>query len=120
VLPLPPQVLNPNRKSGSRGGRMKAAGAAKGYRARARAAAEAIGVESGPWARVTVAATFFHAAKRSRDDVNHLAMLKPAYDGLVDSGLLAGDDSEHLTTLPCSFALDRKAPRVELRIERLA
>lgn len=119
VLPLPPRILSPNVMTGSRGGRMKKAGATKGYRAKARRAAEELGVESGPWQRATVAATFYHRDKRARDDVNSLAMLKPAYDGLVDAGLLVDDSARHLTTLPATFAVDRQHPRVELRIERL-
>ena len=99
---------------------MKRAGASKGYRRRTMLAAEAVGVESGPWARATVAAVFFHSQKRKRDDVNHLAMLKPAYDGLVDAGLLAGDDSERLTTLSPTFRIDRKHPRVEITVTRTA
>jgi hypothetical protein len=45
-------------------------------------------------------------------------MLKSAYDGVVDAGLLVDDDSEHLTTLPASFAIDRDCPRVELTFTR--
>lgn len=120
VLPLPPATLSPNRPGGSRGGRMAKAAAARAYRARARSAAEGIGVETGPWQRATVSVVFFHPTKRRRDDVNHLAMLKPAYDGLVEAGLLEDDDSAHLTTLGATFRLDRKAPRVELAVERLA
>ncbi len=47
-------------------------------------------------------------------------MLKPAYDGLVDAGLLVDDDAQHLTTLGARFEIDRDAPRVELVIERVA
>jgi hypothetical protein len=97
---------------------MRKAAAAKRYRRLAREAATALGVESGPWSRATVQATFYHAQARRRDDVNHLAMLKPAYDGIVDAGLLADDDSEHLTTLPARFALDRECTRVELLVTR--
>jgi len=96
---------------------MARAAAAKRYRALAARAALASGVESGPWAAATVAATFYHRQARRRDDVNHLALLKPAYDGLVDGGLLVDDDSEHLTTLPARFLVDREAPRVELLVE---
>jgi hypothetical protein len=47
-----------------------------------------------------------------------MAMLKPAYDGIVDSGLLMDDDSDHLTTMPAKFFIDKKQSRVELRIVR--
>ncbi len=119
ILPLPPAVLSPNRPPGSRGGRFKKAMAAKRYRAKAKEVAENSGIESGPWGKVTVQAVFYHKDKRRRDDVNHLAMLKPAYDGIVESGLLVDDDAEHLTTLPALFRLDRDHPRVELIIGKL-
>ena len=118
VLEIPNPVLSPNRPAGSIGGRMQKASAARRLRRLACEAATAAGVESGPWAKATVAAVFFHYHKRRRDDVNHLAMLKPVYDGLVDAGLLADDDAEHLTTLPARFEIDHDFPRVELTIER--
>lgn len=120
VLPLPPRELSPNKPPGSRGGRMRKARLVAGYRLKARKAAEAEGVESGPWGLVSVHATFYHRQRRKRDDVNHLASLKAAYDGLVDAGLLVDDDSEHLRTLTPAFAVDKHHPRVELRIERIA
>lgn len=120
VLPLPSGLLSPNHKGGSFGGRMQIMGAVKAYRAKAKAAAEDQGVESGPWPKATVRATFYHREKRRRDDVNAMASLKPAYDGLVDARLLEDDDSEHLITLPCLFQIDKKAPRVELLVTRLS
>ena len=120
VLPLPSGLLSPNHTGGSFGGRMQKMRAIKSYRAKARAAAEEQGVESGPWERATVSVTFFHGQKRRRDDVNALASLKPAYDGLVDARLLVDDDHEHLVTLGCRFEIDRKAPRVELLVTRVA
>jgi hypothetical protein len=92
--------------------------ASKKYRRMAREAAEAERIESGPWEKATVQATFFHVQKRRRDDVNHLAMLKSAYDGIVEAGLLADDDSEHLMTLPAAFKINHVS-RVELRFERV-
>jgi hypothetical protein len=47
-------------------------------------------------------------------------MLKAAYDGIVEAGLLVDDDSAHLTTLPAAFDIDRDTPRVELTITRTA
>ena len=83
-------------------------------------AATDCGIESAPWQSVGVRATFYHKVKRRRDDVNHLAMLKPAYDGIVDAGLLVDDDASCLVTLPADFMIDATAPRVELKIERYA
>lgn len=91
---------------------MAKAAATKRYRRLAREAVEAQRIESGPWEQATVQSKFFYKVKRRRDDVNHVAMLKPAYDGVVDAGLLIDDDSEHLTTLPTSFEIDRDRPRV--------
>ena len=118
ILPLPPPKLSPNRPPASRGGRMGKASLAKRYRLVARCAAMAEHIETGPWGKATVQAAFHYKTKRRRDDVNHLQMLKPAYDGVVDAGLLADDDSEHLTTLPATFHVDRENPRVELTFTR--
>ena len=118
ILPLPPAVLSPNRPPGSRGGRFAHAAATKRYKRLAREATAGQGIETGPWLRATVAALFVHKAERRRDDVNHMAMLKPAYDGVVEAGLLVDDDSKHLTTLPASFAVEREA-RVELTFVRI-
>jgi len=120
VLPLPPRVLSPNHMVGSRRGRFAKAAAARKYREIAREATLATGVESGPWEHATIQATFYHATRRRRDDVNALASLKPAYDGIVDAGLIEDDDSKHLTTLPAGFGLDKTCPRVELKIGWIA
>ncbi len=119
ILPLPPKCLSPNSPPGTFGGRMRKAVASKRYREAAKTAALSCGIESGPWRKATIQATFYHKCKRRRDDINHLAMLKPAYDGIVDSGLLFNDDSDHLTTLPAEFKVDRELSRVELRIVRV-
>ena len=114
TMGLPPKALHPN----ARPHHHEKARATKAYRRAAYLRTVAAGVESGPWERATVSATFYHRVSRRRDDVNFLAAMKPAYDGLVDAGLLEDDDSEHLTTLPASFQIDTETPRVELRIER--
>jgi hypothetical protein len=119
ILPLPPAILSPNRQAGSFRGRMAKAAASKKYRRQSKATAEQEGIQSGPWSKATIKATFYHKQKRRRDDVNHLAMLKPAYDGIVDSGLLVDDDSEHLKTLTPSFEIDKES-RVELLVTRVS
>ena len=120
ILPLPPSILSPNAVHGSFGGRMERYGASKRYRRLAKDAVKAQVIASGPWERATVTASFWHSQNRRRDDVNHLAMLKNAYDGIVEAGLLVDDDHEHLTTLPPWVGIDRDFPRVELTIERKA
>jgi hypothetical protein len=118
ILPLPPSVLSPNRPCGSRGGRFARAAASKRQRRLACEAVTALRIESGPWERATVQAKFVHVQKRRRDDVNHAAMLKSAYDGVVDAGLLVDDDSEHLTSLPVRFEVGPH-PRVEMLFARV-
>ncbi len=118
VLPLPPRVLSPNCPGGTRGGRFARASAARAYKDLARRAAEESGVTG--WQGAEVEARFFHKTARRRDDVNHLAMLKPAYDGIVLAGLLPDDDRAHLRTTGAAFAVDRAAPRVELHFTRCA
>lgn len=117
VLPLPPRVLSPNRPAGTRGGRLARAAAAKRYRqlAESAAAEAAAGMR---WGKCAVEAVFYHKNRRRRDDVNHLAMLKPAYDGVVSSGLIPDDDGEHLRTAGARFGVDRENPRVELVFTR--
>ena len=119
ILPLPSNLLSPNRPPGSMGGRMAKAAASKKYRSLAKAAALNESIDSGPWEKATIEATFFYQTKRRRDDVNHLAMLKSAYDGIVDAGVLVDDDSEHLTTTGCHFCTDKEFSRVELTITRV-
>jgi len=97
---------------------MARAAAAKRYKRLAREAAEAEGITTGPWPRATIQAAFYHKQARRRDDVNHLAMLKPAYDGLVEAGLLVDDDADHLTTMPATFGVDRECSRVVLTVTR--
>lgn len=48
-----------------------------------------------PPVRATV--TFVVPNRHKRDTDNLLAMLKPAWDGLVDAGVLEGDDSERFS-----------------------
>jgi crossover junction endodeoxyribonuclease RusA len=118
ILPLPNGLLSPNHTVGSRGGRFAKMGAIKKYRKQARAAAEAEEVETTPWGRCTVQADFYYRDRRRRDPDNAIASLKPAYDGIVDSGLVADDDYEHMTRLPPTFNVDKTSPRVELTITR--
>ena len=119
ILPLPNRILSPNCPPGSIGGRIKKASAAKRLRNEARIAANAEGIETGPWPLVSVLATFYHKTERRRDDVNSLAMLKAAYDGIVDSGAIVDDDSRHLKTLTPIFKIDKAFPRVEILVERI-
>ncbi len=115
TLSLPPNVLSPN--SGRHGSWRPRAKAKKAYRYVAKIETLWITDDYEPrWPAATVRATFYFKDRRRRDKDNFNAMLKPAWDGLVDAGLLADDDQ--LTHLPTVFELDKENPRVELRVER--
>jgi Holliday junction resolvase RusA-like endonuclease len=70
------------------------------------------------WPSVDVSITFYHAQKRRRDGSNFAASLKGAFDGIVESGLVVDDDSEHWTTLPPVFRIDKEFPRTEIVIAK--
>lgn len=116
VLPLPPRILSPNCPVASRRGRFMRAAASRRYKRLAREAVEAQRVAG--WVAADVRAVFYHKTVRRRDDVNHLAMLKAAYDGCIEAGLLPDDDRTHLHTTGCTFEIDKKSPRVELVFTR--
>ena len=117
VLPLPARILSPNCPAGTRGGRFARAAAAKRYKRLALLATDEA-ANGMTWDRATILARFYHKTVRRRDDVNHLAMLKSAYDGVVMAGLLPDDDREHLRTIGAEFYIDKKNPRVELVFTR--
>lgn len=111
TLPLPPKALSPN----ARGHWAKKHRAAQQYRGDAKLACQhAINREGVcvPWNGAFVRPTYFHAVRRRRDRDNHLAMLKAAFDGVVDAGLLENDSA--LVPLPPVFRVDRDDPRVVL------
>lgn len=118
VLPLPPKVLSPNHHIASKGGRFAKMAATKKYREQAKDATLAACIETAPWKLASVTATFFFKDKRRRDQDNALAMLKAAYDGIVDSGLIVDDDYDHLKRETPEFEIDAKYPRVELTVCR--
>lgn len=119
ILPLPPRVLSPNVAQATLRGRFAKAAATKRYRKIAREATEEECIESAPWGRVEVASTFYHKTQRRHDDENSMVSIKPAYDGIVDTGLVPDDDSKHMRKLPPTFLIDKENPRVELTITRL-
>lgn len=116
VLPLPPRVLSPN---GQHGHWTRRAAALKKCRRLAKEATLAEGIQTGPWERAEMKATFYHAQKRRRDGANYNAMLKGYIDGIVDAQLAVDDDSDHWSTLPPDFKQDREFPRVEIVVRRV-
>ena len=119
ILPLPNRVLSPNCPAGTRRGRMMKAAATKKYRAVAKDIAEQVQLETGPWAKAQARLIFHWKDRRRRDIRNAESMMKPAYDGIVDAGVLVDDSYDHLTHLPTQFECDPECPRVEVVIERL-
>jgi hypothetical protein len=116
VLPLPHRSLSPNAPVFSVGGRINQAVQVRRQRKLAKERTEALGIETHPWAKVEVHCAFFHRQKRRRDGVNHLAMLKGAFDGIVDSGLVIDDNSDIWSTMPPTFGTDKDNPRVEITV----
>lgn len=114
TIPLPPRILSPNCPVGSFRGRMMRAAAAKKQKRLAKASAEDAMRDSPGWLRASYKAVFWHKTARRRDDVNHLAMLKSAVDGVIEAGLLPDDDREHLRVTGAEFAIDKEWPRVEI------
>lgn len=110
-LDTPPKALNPN----GRFHHMAKAGAVRKYRRDACTLARL--VMAGQllnWHEVTAQVTFYHRDKRRRDPDNLAAMLKPAWDGLVDAGVLVDDD--RITHKPIEQAVDRQGPGVKVEI----
>jgi Holliday junction resolvase RusA-like endonuclease len=119
VLPLPSGHLSPNRPPGSFGGRMRKARLTKRYLELARRAAEESGIESGPWPLTKVQTTYYHRQDRRRDSDNYMAMLKAAFDGVRDAGIIEDDDHRHLRREEPQFRIDKRSARVELTFTRL-
>jgi len=118
ILRLPNPMLSPNMPVFSVRGRMARAAMSKKYRREACESTLACNVQTGPWPKAELQATFYHKQNRRRDGVNYNQMLKAAQDGVVDAGLVIDDDAEHLSTLPPKFEIDKKFPRVEITVTR--
>lgn len=109
-LPFPPKELSPN----ARPNRWVKAKSVREYRDACGWAAVAV---FGPGRLrkprltppVRAAVTFVVPTRHKRDEDNLLAMLKPAWDGLVDAGVLAGDDSERFSVESTFIAVTEEA-----------
>lgn len=92
-LPFPPPQLSPNARVNWR----EKAAVTASYREACGWVGIAERKKAYLWAGfdgpVRARVTFVVPNRRKRDTDNLLAMLKPAWDGLVDAGALAGDDS---------------------------
>lgn len=119
TLPWPPAALSPNARTHY----MVKARAVRGYRQDAFVMACATRVESQDWralsAPVALLVTFYAPDRRARDTDNLIASLKPAIDGIVQSGLLVADDTEALRWEEPLFVLGGKPGRVEVRLREV-
>jgi Holliday junction resolvase RusA-like endonuclease len=123
TLPWPPSEANPNRRlpwwklrNRDRSGR--ATGALTVYREHVFVIARNDMARRNAWAPLTtpvaVKIEFHPPDRRQRDEDNLLASLKPAIDGVVSAGLLAGDSSDLLHIGRLSMYVPDTNPRVLL------
>ena len=98
-LSYPPRELSPN----ARVNRWRKAKAVKAYRYEAWVVAHEAVIADAWYERdicfkglVTADVEFTATTQRDRDEDNLRAMLKPAFDGFVDAGLLADDNARLL------------------------
>lgn len=114
VLDLPPKELSPNSRVFWRVKRL----AVKSYREHAKIESMVAAYRYGmcdPLREVKIQSAFYRRRNVPMDGDNALAMLKPAFDGLQDAGIVTND--RQITHLPVLFFKDTETPRVELRIE---
>ncbi len=122
VIILPPlaKALQPNCGVATMGMQMAKGRIVSAQRKRTAEAVALEECESLPWGKCSVHATFYFATKRGRDVDNLIASLKSTYDGLVDAGVVSDDTPEYMVRLMPEIEYDRKYPRIELTIKRLA
>jgi len=119
ILPIPDSRLSPNRPPASRGGRIKKSIVAKEYRKLTEMRVREQCAKNTPWKKAVCLPIFYSKTNIRKDSDNFCSMLKPAYDGLTDAGLIIDDDSKHLKREECRFLKDKDNPRIELVIFEL-
>ena len=116
TMPLPPKELWQNRPCHWR----KKGEVTKRYRKAAWARSIAkVGYNEDPWQQSKSRLVFYWPDKRRRDIRNAEAAMKPAYDGLVDAGLIADDSYKHLVHDTTEFKFDKSNPRVEITVSQV-
>jgi Holliday junction resolvase RusA-like endonuclease len=116
TVPLPPSLLQPNRKSHW----AKKSRAVRDYRWAAKMACLAALREAKEiiaWDAAEVEPHFYFRVKRRRDPDNLAASLKAARDGLADAGLVKNDCN--IRNAEPVVHIDKDNPRVELWIRKL-
>ena len=111
-LPIPPRQLLPNTPTGS--SRLSRTRLMKACRTQAGWAFKQANQAGLKLQVATVRPVFFWPDRRRRDSDNMASAMKPYWDGMQDSGLIANDAG--LTHLPPVNLLDREKPRVELEV----
>ncbi len=119
VLPLPNKVLSANFTVGGIGGRMMKATATKRYRCLVCEAVQNERVESLPWGKVSVEAEFYYKTNRRRDEDGLMYLLKSAYDGIVDAGIVPDDTPEYMKRDVPKLNYDPSCPGVILTLTRI-
>lgn len=71
------------------------------------------------WDKAAVTYRFFFKENRARDASNCIQSMKPAIDGVVDSGLIPDDRWQVLQIAGVECGIDRDNPRTELVFERV-
>ena len=115
TLPLPPRQLSPNARVHWR----TKARYTKKYRHTARQLTMIAGGRGQRWTRASAQATFYWPDPQRRDIRNAEQCPSPAYNGIVDAGLIVDDNSVVLTHAETQFRVDRQHPRVEIIVEKL-
>lgn len=114
-LPWPPRELSPNARV-HWGDKSRAV--AQYRRDCFIAAREAFGPPFGPPAETVTASVVFVAPDNRKHDLdNCMAMLKPCWDGLVDTSLLVDDDSKHLNLAAPELRVQKGEKYVEITLE---
>jgi Holliday junction resolvase RusA-like endonuclease len=120
ILPPLAKALQPNCTVATMGMQMAKGRIVSAQRKRTAKAIANEECESLPWLKCSVHAKFFFATKRGRDIDNLIASLKSTYDGLVDAGVVPDDTPGYMVRTMPEIEYDKKYPRVELTIKRLA
>lgn len=71
------------------------------------------------WERAGITYRFFFGDNRQRDAANCVQSMKPAVDGVVDAGLIAGDNWQRLQIDGVFCEIDRERPRTVLEIREI-
>ena len=97
---------------------MKAA-ATKKYRKLVKESIDSLLLNTIPWKGVNVSSVFYYNTKRRRDSDNAMGMIKSAYDGIVDAGVVLDDTPSEMTRNEPVFEIDKKFPRVKLTLKQI-